>query len=64
MENEIIPIVPFSRGGTSLKADNMQLPCARHNIAKRDRIEWWIRWASHGGYQWTLRTVCGEPSLV
>jgi hypothetical protein len=32
-------IIPFSRGGTSLKADNIQLLCARHNIAKRDKIE-------------------------
>jgi len=32
-------IIPFSRGGTSLKAENIQLLCARHNIAKRDRIE-------------------------
>lgn len=32
-------IVPFSRGGTSLTAANVQLLCARHNLAKRDRIE-------------------------
>jgi hypothetical protein len=32
-------IIPFSRGGTSLKAENIQLLCARHNLAKRDRIE-------------------------
>ena len=32
-------IIPYSRGGTSLKADNIQLLCARHNIAKRDNIE-------------------------
>jgi len=32
-------IIPFSRGGTSLKADNVQLLCARHNLEKRDRIE-------------------------
>ena len=32
-------IVPYSKGGTSLKADNIQLLCARHNIQKRDRIE-------------------------
>jgi hypothetical protein len=32
-------IVPFARGGTSLTAANVQLLCARHNIAKRDRIE-------------------------
>jgi len=32
-------VLPFSRGGTSLKVENIQLLCARHNIAKRDRIE-------------------------
>jgi hypothetical protein len=32
-------IIPYSRGGTSLSADNVQLLCARHNIAKRDSIE-------------------------
>jgi hypothetical protein len=32
-------IVPFSKGGTSLVAENVQLLCARHNLAKRDRIE-------------------------
>jgi len=31
--------VPYSKGGTSLLADNIQLLCARHNIQKRDRIE-------------------------
>jgi hypothetical protein len=32
-------IVPFSKGGTSLTAANVQLLCARHNLAKHDRIE-------------------------
>ena len=32
-------ILPHSKGGSSLVADNIQLLCARHNIAKRDRIE-------------------------
>jgi len=31
-------IVPFSRGGTSLTSANVQLLCARHNLAKRDHI--------------------------
>jgi hypothetical protein len=31
-------IIPWSRGGSSLTAANVQLLCARHNIAKRDRI--------------------------
>jgi SAD/SRA domain-containing protein/HNH endonuclease len=32
-------VVPFSRGGTSLTAENIQLLCARHNLQKRDYIE-------------------------
>lgn len=32
-------ILPFSRGGTSLSAENVQLLCARHNLQKSDRIE-------------------------
>jgi len=32
-------IIPYSKGGTSSSADNIQLLCARHNIQKRDRIE-------------------------
>lgn len=31
-------IIPFSKGGTSLKAENIQLLCARHNFEKSDRI--------------------------
>jgi len=31
--------LPWSKGGTSLIAKNVQLLCARHNIGKRDRIE-------------------------
>src|SRR5262245_262964 len=30
--------VPWAKGGTSLVANNVQLMCARHNIAKRDQI--------------------------
>jgi 5-methylcytosine-specific restriction endonuclease McrA len=32
-------IIPFSRGGTSLKAENIQLLCTRHNLEKRDNIK-------------------------
>jgi hypothetical protein len=32
-------ILPFSKGGTSLTVENVQLLCARHNIQKRDSIE-------------------------
>jgi hypothetical protein len=32
-------IIPFSKGGSSLVAENIQILCARHNISKRDKIE-------------------------
>ncbi|MGB8708121.1 MAG: HNH endonuclease [Dehalococcoidia bacterium] len=32
-------IIPYSKGGSSLVAENIQLLCARHNLAKRNRIE-------------------------
>jgi hypothetical protein len=32
-------IIPYSKGGSSLVSENIQLLCARHNIAKRDKIE-------------------------
>jgi hypothetical protein len=32
-------VIPFSKGGSSILADNVQLLCARHNLEKRDRIE-------------------------
>ena len=32
-------IIPFSKGGSSLVAENIQLLCARHNLNKRDKIE-------------------------
>jgi hypothetical protein len=31
-------ILPYSKGGTSIKAENVQLLCARHNVEKSDRI--------------------------
>ena len=31
-------VVPFSRGGTSLVSENIQLLCTRHNIEKHDKI--------------------------
>lgn len=31
-------ILPFSKGGTSIKTENVQLLCARHNLAKSDKI--------------------------
>lgn len=31
-------IIPFSKGGTSLKAENIQLLCARHNLGKSAKI--------------------------
>nr|WP_166178601.1 HNH endonuclease signature motif containing protein [Altererythrobacter segetis] len=32
-------VVPFSKGGTSLTAENVQLLCARHNLQKSANIE-------------------------
>ena len=32
-------IIPYSKGGTSLDAENIQLLCARHNLSKSDRIQ-------------------------
>jgi HNH endonuclease len=32
-------IIPFSKGGSSIVAENIQLLCARHNLEKRDKIE-------------------------
>ena len=32
-------IIPFSRGGSSLVAENIQILCARHNLTKKDNIE-------------------------
>jgi hypothetical protein len=31
-------IIPYSRGGTSLNSENIQLLCARHNISKGSKI--------------------------
>lgn len=31
-------ILPFSKGGNSIKAENVQLLCARHNLAKANKI--------------------------
>lgn len=31
-------ILPYSKGGTSLKAENIQLLCARHNLSKSSKI--------------------------
>ncbi len=32
-------ILPYSKGGSSLVAENIQILCARHNLEKRDKIE-------------------------
>lgn len=32
-------IIPFSKGGSSLVQENIQLLCAKHNLAKHDHIE-------------------------
>jgi 5-methylcytosine-specific restriction endonuclease McrA len=32
-------ILPFSKGGTSTKSENVQLLCARHNLQKSAKIQ-------------------------
>ncbi|MEW5923615.1 MAG: HNH endonuclease [Candidatus Zixiibacteriota bacterium] len=32
-------VIPYSKGGSSLVPENIQLLCARHNLEKRDKIE-------------------------
>jgi 5-methylcytosine-specific restriction endonuclease McrA len=32
-------IIPYSHGGSSKDAKNIQILCLRHNLAKHDRIE-------------------------
>jgi len=32
-------IIPYSKGGSSLVAENIQILCARHNLEKSDRIQ-------------------------
>lgn len=32
-------IIPYTKGGSSLVAENIQILCAKHNILKRDKIE-------------------------
>jgi hypothetical protein len=32
-------VIPYSLGGASIVAENVQLLCARHNLEKRDKIE-------------------------
>lgn len=32
-------IIPYSKGGSSKEAANIQILCSRHNLEKRDRIE-------------------------
>ena len=31
--------LPYSKGGTSISADNVKILCARHNLSKSDKIE-------------------------
>ena len=31
-------VLPYSKGGTSIKSENVQLLCARHNLEKADKI--------------------------
>jgi HNH endonuclease len=40
--------IPFSKGGSSLTAANVQLLCARHNLAKSDKIICLLPWVLLG----------------
>ncbi len=32
-------VIPYSKGGSSITADNVRILCARHNLSKSDKIE-------------------------
>ena len=32
-------VIPYSKGGTSVSAENVRILCARHNLSKSDKIE-------------------------
>lgn len=32
-------VIPYTKGGSSLVSENIQILCARHNLEKRDKIE-------------------------
>ena len=32
-------VIPYSKGGTSITAENVRILCARHNLSKSDKIE-------------------------
>jgi hypothetical protein len=38
-------IIPFSKGGSSLVAENIRLLCAKHNLQKSDKIMGMLPWA-------------------
>lgn len=41
--------IPFSKGGSSLVAENVRLLCAKHNLEKSDKIMIVLPWLSTGG---------------
>ena len=40
--------IPFSKGGSSLVAENIRLLCAKHNLSKSDKIMILIPWVAIG----------------
>ncbi len=38
--------IPFSKGGSSIVAQNIRLLCARHNLSKSDKIITMIPWVT------------------
>jgi hypothetical protein len=42
--------IPFSKGGSSLTAQNVRLLCAKHNLEKSDKILCYLPWALLGAH--------------
>ncbi|MGD0651653.1 MAG: HNH endonuclease [Verrucomicrobiia bacterium] len=40
--------IPFSKGGSSLTAENVRLFCAKHNLSKSDKIMSVLPWVGVG----------------
>jgi hypothetical protein len=41
--------IPYSKGGSSLVAENVRLLCAKHNLEKSDKIMTWMPWMVAAG---------------
>jgi len=52
--------IPFSKGGSSLTAENVRLLCAKHNLSKSDKILDILPWVPSGLYPYVLAKVLGD----